>query len=87
MRGGITVTRSTLYEGYEGIRLPREVQIKRVNRVIAEELTPIQREILLDYYIQNRKITEIARDRGVHKSTVSRTLKRAEGKLRRYLRY
>lgn len=81
------MTRNTLYEGYEGIRLPREVQIKRVNRVIAEELTPIQREILLDYYIQNRKITEIARDRGVHKSTVSRTLKRAEGKLRRYLRY
>lgn len=87
MRGDITVTRSTLYEGYEGIRLPREVQIKRVNRVIAEELTPIQREILLEYYIQNRKITEIARDRGIHKSTVSRTLKRAEGKLRRYLRY
>jgi RNA polymerase sigma factor (sigma-70 family) len=81
------VTRNTLYEGYEGIRLPREVQIKRVNRVIAEELTPIQREILLEYYIQNRKITDIARDRGVHKSTVSRTLKRAEGKLRRYLRY
>lgn len=81
------MTRNTLYEGYEGIRLPREVQIKRVNRVIAEELTPIQREILLEYYIQNRKITDIARDRGVHKSTVSRTLKRAEGKLRRYLRY
>ena len=81
------MTRNTLYEGYEGIRLPREVQIKRVNRVIAEELTPIQREILLEYYIQNRKITDIARDRGVHKSTISRTLKRAEGKLRRYLRY
>ena len=81
------MTRSTLYEGYEGIRLPREIQIKRVNRVIAEELTPVQREILLEYYIQNRKITEIARDRGVHKSSVSRALKRAEGKLRRYLRY
>lgn len=81
------MTRNTLYEGYEGIRLPREVQIKRVNRVIAEELTPIQREILLEYYIQNRKITDIARDRGVHKSTVSRTLKRAEQKLRRYLKY
>ena len=81
------MTKNTLYEGYEGIRLPKEVQIKRVNRVIAEELTPVQREVLLEFYIQNRKITEIARDRGVHKSTVSRTLKRAEGKLRRYLRY
>ena len=81
------MTKNTLYEGYEGIRLPREVQIKRVNRVIAEELTPVQREVLLEFYIQNRKITEIARDRGVHKSTVSRALKRAEGKLRRFLRY
>ena len=79
--------KNTLYEGYEGPRLPREVQIKRVNRVIEEELTPVQREVLLAYYIQNQKIAEIARLRGVHKSTVSRTLKRAEGKLRRYLRY
>ena len=79
--------RNTLYEGYEGIRLPPAIQVKRVNRVIEEELTPLQRETIIAYYIQNRKIPEIARDRGVHKSTVSRTLKRAEGKLRRYLRY
>lgn len=79
--------KNTLYEGYEGPRLPREVQIRRVNRVIAEELTPLQRETIIAYYIYNRKIPEIARERGVHKSTVSRTLKRAEGKLRRYLRY
>ena len=79
--------KNTLYEGYEGPRLPREVQIRRVNRVIAEELTPLQRETIIAYYIHNRKIPEIARERGVHKSTVSRTLKRAEGKLRRYLRY
>lgn len=79
--------KSTLYDGYEGPRLPRAVQIQRVNRVIQEELTPLQRETIIAYYIQNRKIPEIARDRGVHKSTVSRTLKRAEQKLRRYLRY
>lgn len=79
--------KSTLYDGYEGPRLPRAVQIQRVNRVIQEELTPLQRETLLAYYIQNQKITEIAEGRGVHKSTVSRTLKRAERKLRRYLRY
>ena len=53
------MTRSTLYEGYEGPRLPRALQIQRVNRVIAEELTPCQREILLAYYIDNRKITDI----------------------------
>ena len=75
------------YEGYKGIRMPREVQMKRVRRVIAEELTPCQREILLAYYIQDLTMTQIARDRGVHKSTVCRTLHRAEDKLRRYLRY
>ena len=79
--------KNILYDGYEGPRLPREVQMKRVQRVIREELTPIQREVLLAYYIQNLTIPQIAAERGVHKSTVSRTLHRAEGKLRRYLRY
>ncbi len=79
--------KNILYEGYEGPRLPKEIQIKRVQRVIREELTPIQQEILLAYYIQNLTIPQIAENRGVHKSTVSRTLHRAEGKLRRYLKY
>ena len=87
MTGGTTGVKNILYDGYEGPRLPREVQMKRVQRVIREELTPIQREVLLAYYIQNLTIPQIAVERGVHKSTVSRTLHRAEGKLRRYLRY
>ena len=79
--------RNILYEGYQGIRLPKDVQIKRVQRVIREELTELQREALLAYYFQEKSITEIARDRGVNKSTVCRTLHRAEEKLRRYLKY
>ena len=79
--------KNILYDGYEGPRLPKEVQMKRVQRVIREELTANQRQILLAYYIQNLTIPQIAQDRGVHKSTVSRTLHRAEEKLRRYLRY
>ena len=47
----------------------------------------LQREVLLAYYMQDLSIPQIAQDRGVHKSTVSRTLHRAEAKLRRYLRY
>ena len=61
--------------------------MKRVQRVIEEELTPLQREALIAYYIQGQSIPQIARDRGVQKSTVSRTLHRAEDKLRRFLRY
>ena len=79
--------RNILYEGYQGIRLPKEVQRKRVMQVIQKELTPLQRETLLSYYIEQLNIVEIARCRGVHKSTVCRTLKRAESKLRRFLRY
>jgi len=79
--------RNILYEGYRGPRLPRDVQLKRIQRVIREELTPLQRETLLAYYFQEKSITEIAEERGVNKSTVCRTLHRAEGKLRRYLKY
>lgn len=79
--------KNTLYEGYRGPRLPRQVQLQRVQRVIREELTELQRETLLAYYIQKQNIPQIARERGVNKSTVSRTLRRAEEKLRRYLKY
>ena len=79
--------KNILYDGYKGIRLPREIQMKRVQRVIEEELTPLQREALIAYYIQGQTITEIARDRGVQKSTISSTLHRAEEKLRRFLKY
>ena len=81
------MARNILYEGYQGIRLPKEVQRKRVMEVIRRELTDRQRETLLAYYIEKLNIIQIAQRRGVHKSTVSRTLKRAEAKLRRYLRY
>lgn len=79
--------KNTLYDGYRGPRLPKNVQLQRVQRVIREELTQLQRETLLAYYFQEQNIPQIAAARGVNKSTVSRTLRRAEEKLRRYLRY
>ena len=79
--------KNILYEGYLGPRLPREVQLKRVQRVIQEELTELQRYTLVAYYFQEQKLAEIAEERGVNKSTVCRTLHRAEEKLRKYLKY
>lgn len=79
--------KNTLYDGYLGPRLPREVQLRRIRRVIVEELTPLQQQTMLAYYFQQQSIPEIARQRGVNKSTVSRTLRRAEEILRKYLRY
>ena len=79
--------KNTRFEGFLGTRLPREVQLKRVRKVIREELTPFQREAIVGFYFREQTISAIARERGVNKSTVSRTLHRAEEKLRRYLRY
>jgi RNA polymerase sigma factor (sigma-70 family) len=87
MKGAFGGMKNILYEGYLGPRLPREVQLKRVQKVITEELTDLQRLTLVAYYFQELTIPEIARQRGVHKSTVSRTLHRAEDKLRKYLKY
>ena len=79
--------KNTRYNGYLGPRLPREVQLQRLQKVIREELTELQRYTLSAYYFQQQSLTQIARDRGVNKSTVCRTLHRAEEKLRRFLRY
>lgn len=79
--------RNTRFDTYLGIRMPKEVQKKRIQQVIREEMTELQRHTFLAYYIQERSILEIARERGVNKSTVWRTLCRAEQKLRAYLKY
>ena len=68
-------------------QLPPDVQIQRLQRIIREELTPLQREAIVGVYFHNRTITQIARERNVCKSTVYRTLKRGEAKLRRFLKY
>ena len=79
--------KNTLYEGYEGPRLPREVQLRRLRRVIEKELSEKQRETLIAYYFQNKTMEQIAKERGVNRSTVCRTLHRAEARVRRCLRY
>ena len=55
--------------------------------VIREELTELQRDTILAYYFENKSILQIAEERNINKSTVFRTLKRAEEKLRRFLQY
>ncbi len=79
--------KNTRFEGNASIRLPKKVQQARLHRVIREELTPLQRETLTAYYFQEMTIPQIAKSRGVNKSTVCRTLRRAEQKLQRFLKY
>ena len=79
--------KSIRFDSYLGPRLSREVQRKRLNRVIEEALSPSQRDVLVAYYFHKKNIPQIARERGVHKSTVWRTLCRAEQNLQTYLKY
>ena len=79
--------KSILFEGAMLRQIPREQQIRRMKAVIREELTELQRYTVLAYYFENKTLLQIAEERCVNKSTVCRTLKRAENKLRRFLRY
>lgn len=67
--------------------IPREAQLKRMRKMIALELTELQRYTLSAYYFQQKTMDQIARERGVSRSTVCRTLHRAVEKLKRFLKY
>ena len=56
-------------------------------RALQEDVTPSQRQTLLLYYSDGLNMREIGERLGVDKSTVSRTIKRGERRLRRCLRY
>ena len=56
-------------------------------RALREDVTARQRELLLLYYGERLNMRQIGERLGVDKSTVSRTIKRGEARLRRCLRY
>ncbi|MBQ8801867.1 MAG: sigma-70 family RNA polymerase sigma factor [Clostridium sp.] len=72
---------------YQDLRLPPQVQLRRMHSVIDQELSSRQQEVLRAVYFENKSQAQIARERGVSPSTVHRTLRRAEARLRRFLRY
>ena len=56
-------------------------------RALHEDVTEKQRDYLLLYYGEGLNMCEIGEKMGVDKSTVSRTIRRGEDRLRRCLRY
>ena len=60
---------------------------RNMRRVRAQELTSRQEEMLHLYYDLGMSIPQIAREKGLNKSTVSRTLARGRERLKRYLQY
>ncbi len=67
--------------------ITREAQLRRMKKLIREQLTPMQQETLCAYYFHHKTIEQIANERGVQKSTVCRTLHRAMEKLGKFLKY
>ena len=61
--------------------------LRNLRRARHQELTPRQQEILLMHYEQNLRPAEIARRLGLNRSSVGRTLHRAQARLYRYLQY
>lgn len=56
-------------------------------KVIKNELTPRQREIIVLYYYKGLGVSEIADTLGLAPSTVSRTVKRARDRIYNFLKY
>ena len=64
-----------------------QIAQQALRRVIAEELTPRQREMLLMHYYEQKREIEIAAELHVNPSTVTRTLRRAEERIRKGMRF
>ena len=79
--------RNIPYDNESGLDLPKDVQIRRMLRVMEAELTEKQRAYLAAYYFEELRPSQIARRYGVNRSTVTHTLRRAEARLRRHLIY
>ena len=61
--------------------------LRNMRRIRDAELTEKQEEILHLYYDLGMSVPVIAREKGLHKSSVSRTLARGKERLKRYLQY
>ena len=61
--------------------------LRNLRKARVQELTPRQQQMLSMRFEQNMSGAEIARELGLNRSTVSRTLRRAPERLRRCLQY
>ena len=88
-RGGMYAADMAVYARQMSSDNSKEISRLKRNliRALQEDVTPRQRQTLLLYYSDGLNMREIGERLGVDKSTVSRTIKRGERRLRRCLRY
>lgn len=86
MTGGTTVTNNTppTESKYDFLG---ELRKQSLIRIAQEELTPIQMDILTECILKGRSQVDVAKERGVNRSTVSRILKRATKKVQKFAKY
>lgn len=60
---------------------------RNLTHALRQDITPRQREYMMLYYGKCMSMDAIAKEMGVNKSTVSRTLRRGRERLFRCLRY
>lgn len=65
----------------------RRRKLDIVYKAMRNELTPLQFQLLKDYYFHGRKMKDLAEERGVHPSTVTRQIKRAKDKIMHIANY
>ena len=63
------------------------IMLKILRKVIAEELTQRQREMITLYYFNKANIPQIAEMLGVNRSTVSRTISRGRRNIMEKMKY
>lgn len=90
-RGGLYAADMARYARMISEENTNRAELDRVKvalwRALHEDVTEKQRQYLLLYYSEGLNMNEIGAQMGVDKSTVSRTIKRGEARLRRCLRY
>lgn len=80
---------STVFEELSFIGKPEDNSakislMKRVTAMSMEKLTDKQRDVVSMYFLMGLSVTQIADAQGVTKSTISRTLARANRKMAEY---
>lgn len=73
--------------GGESNHRQRTAILKAIEEIIKEKLTDRQRQMMLMYFFENKKMPEIAEELCVNKSTVCRTIARAVKKIKDYTKY
>lgn len=76
------------YQGSGGTNAAeRRQKLSIVYKAMKNELTPLQFQTLKEYYVNGRKMKDIAEERGVHPSTVTRQIRRAKDKIYHIAKY